>query len=212
AFFAGAISFLYLYRLIHTVFLGQAKPAHKDVKEAPVWMLIPQVIFMMVIMAISTFPNLITMPLSDVVGRYIPRPEWLTWSGYNIQLGGDVLHGNWNGNLAMLVTMGVFMVPLVWLLLVNRNIQKVQQLNIVFAAERPMKPGTTHFAHNMFAPYNKALGFLVNPRATAFWNSVSEWAHSLAATIAHIYTGNGQTYLLHIFLYVIVLYFVGGVY
>lgn len=211
AFFSSAIAFLYLYKLIHTVFLGQPKPAHKDVKEAPIWMIIPQGVFIMLIMAISMFPNLLTKPLSTLVSGYIPLPDWLSWQGYNITLNSPVLHGNWNGNLVMWVTFGVFGVPLLWLLMVNAKTQKVKQFNIVFAAERPYKPWTTHFAHNMFAHYNKALGWLIKPKVTGFWNSVSEWAHSAGAMLSYIYTGNGQTYLLHILLYTLVIYFAGGI-
>jgi hypothetical protein len=165
----------------------------------------------MAIMAISMLPNLLTKPISVIVGDYIVKPDWLTWQGYNITLASPVLHGNWNGNLIMLVTMGVFMFPLIWLLLVNAKTQKVKQFNIVFAAERPYKPWTTHFAHNMFAPYNKALGFLVKPKVTAFWAGVSEGAHSISTALSQIYTGNGQTYLLHIFLYLIVVFLISGV-
>lgn len=211
AFFSSAVAFLYLYRLIHTVFLGQPKPNQKDVKEAPVWLLIPQGIFIMVIMGASMFPNYLTKPLSNAVSAFIAKPEWLTWSGYNITLNSPVLHGNWNGNLVMLVTMGVFGFPLLWLLLVNAKTQKVKQFNIVFAAERPYKPWTTHFAHNMFAHYNKAVGWLITPKLTAFWQNVSEWTHSTAAMLSYIYTGNGQTYLLHIFMYILVIYIVGGI-
>ncbi len=211
AFFASAIAFLYLYRLIHTVFLGQAKPAQKDVKEAPIWLIIPQAVFIMVIMGISMFPNYITKPISSAVSGFITKPDWLSWTGYNITLASPVLHGNWNGNLVMMVTMGVFGIPLVWLLLVNARVQKVKQFNIVFAAERPDKPWTTHFAHNMFAHYKKALGWLITPKITEFWNNVTEWTHSIAATLSYIYTGNGQTYLLHIFMYVLVIFIIGGV-
>ncbi len=211
AFFSSAIAFLYLYKLIHTVFLGQAKPNQSQVKEAPIWLIIPQGIFIMAIMAISLFPNLITKPLSIAVGNYIDKPDWLSWSGYNIVLNSPVLHANWNGNLVMYVTMGVFIVPLLWLLLVNAKTQKVKQFNIVFAAERPYKPWTTHYAYNMFAPYFKALGFWVEPRATGFYKGVAEWTHSLSATLARLYTGNGQTYMLHIFLYMITLYLLLGV-
>ena len=210
-FFSSAIAFLYLYRLIHTIFLGQAKPNHRDVKEAPIWLIIPQGIFMMAIMAISVFPNLITQTLSRAVSPYIVKPDWISWNGYNIILNSPVLRGNWNGNLVMMVTMGVFIFPLLWLLLVNAKTQKVKQFNIVFAAERPYKPWTTHFAYNMFAPYQKALGFWVKPRATAFYQGLAEWTHSLSATLARLYTGNGQTYLLHLYLYMITLYLILGV-
>jgi len=211
AFFSSAISFLYLYKLIHTVFLGQPKPQQSQVKEAPIWLIIPQAIFIMAIMAISVFPNLITKPLSLAVGNFIPKPGWLAWNGYNLVLNSPWLHGNWNGNLVMFVTIGVFATPLIWLILVNAKAQKVKQFNIVYAAERPYKPWTTHVAYNMFAPYEKALGFLVKPHATAFYNGVAEWSHSLASTISRLYTGNGQTYMLHIFLYMLFLYSLLGV-
>ncbi len=211
AFFSSAISFLYLYKLIHAVFLGQAKPQQSLVKEAPIWLIIPQGIFIMAIMAISLFPNLITKTLSLAVGDFISKPDWLVWDGYNMLISSPLLKGNWNGNLVMLVTMGVFITPLIWLILVNARAQKVKQFNIVYAAERPYKPWTTHVAYNMFAHYDKALGFLVKPRITGFYNSVAEWTHSLASTLSRLYTGNGQTYILHIFLYMLFLYSLLGV-
>jgi hypothetical protein len=113
--------------------------------------------------------------------------------------------------MVMMVTMGVFIVPLVFLILFNGRTQKVKQFNIVYAAERPESPQTTHFAHNMFSHYYKALGGLTKPRILNFWNSVSEWSNSLAGLFRQIYTGNGQTYLLHILLYIVVLYIFLGV-
>jgi hypothetical protein len=162
-------------------------------------------------MGFSMFPNLLTKPLSAALGEYIAKPGWLSWNGYTIWLQSPALRGYWNGNLVMYVTMGVFMVPLVWLILVNARAQKVKQFNIVYAAERPYKPWTTHFAFNMFAHYYKALGFWVKPRWITFWDGVGEWTHSLSATVARLYTGNGQTYLLHIFLYVLLMYLILGV-
>lgn len=211
AFFSSAVAFLYLYKLIHTVFLGQPKPSQAHVKEAPIWFLIPQGVFIMLIMGASMFPNLITQPISKAIGDFIPKPEWLSWTGYNISLASPNLQAYWNGNLVMYVTMGVFMVPLIWLMLVIAKPQKVKQFNIVYAAERPYKPWTTHVAYNMFAHYQKALGSWVKPRAVSFWNGVGEWSQSLGATFARLYTGNGQTYLLHIFLYTIVMFMILGV-
>ncbi|MBF9014348.1 MULTISPECIES: proton-conducting transporter membrane subunit [unclassified Oceanispirochaeta] len=41
AFFASTLAFLYLFRLIHTIFLGQIKAHHREIKEAPPWLIIP---------------------------------------------------------------------------------------------------------------------------------------------------------------------------
>jgi len=204
AFFSSAIAFLYLFRLIYTIFLGQPKPQHNDVKEAPVWFLIPQYIFIMLIMAFSMRPELIVKPLSDIVAGYIPSTvHWVNGTMHTSL-------GYWNGSWIMYVTMGVFAVPLIWLSVFIDRPQKVKQFNIVFAAERPFKPWTTHFAHNFFAHYNKALGFLVKPKVKGFWDGVSEWTTSISATFNQIYSGNGQTYILHVLIYFVVLYYLAG--
>ncbi|MEA1986854.1 MAG: proton-conducting transporter membrane subunit, partial [Candidatus Marinimicrobia bacterium] len=204
-FFASGVSFLYLYRLIHTIFLGQLKYEHQNIKEAPIWFIIPQYIFLIGIMAISMYPNLIIQPLNSIAQTYFNSS--ISIDGYNIM---NSL-GYWNGNLVMWITMGVFVVPLVLLLLLNGKTQKVKQFNIVYAAERPESPQTTHVAHNMYAHYRKALGAWGKPRIWDFWHSASEWSHSIGDFFRHIYTGNGQTYIVQIILYIVVIYFIMGV-
>jgi NADH:ubiquinone oxidoreductase subunit 5 (subunit L)/multisubunit Na+/H+ antiporter MnhA subunit len=205
AFFAGAIAFLYLFRLIHTIFLGQLKDKYRNVKEASFWFLIPQIIFILGIMAISMFPNLILLPIMSAVQTQLPGN--VQWEGYKV----ITTLGYWNGNAVMIITMCVFMIPLIWLLSRVRMVQKVEQFNIVYAAERPDKPQTTHYAYNFFSHYQKALGFLANRQVTDFWYSVSEWSHSFGSMFRHLYTGNAQTYALQIIIYMVVLFAILGV-
>jgi formate hydrogenlyase subunit 3/multisubunit Na+/H+ antiporter MnhD subunit len=206
AFFASAVAFLYLFRLIHTIFLGQLKTNLRQVKEPSLWYIVPQFLFIGGIMAISMYPNLILKPLMSAVQGVLPG--YVQWDGYSVISS----LGYWNGNAVMMVTMGVFMVPLLWLLLRVKEVQKVQQFNIVFAAERPETPETTHFAYNFFSHYKKALGFLVQPLVHRFWTGVSEACHSVAAALRHYYTGDGQTYALHILLFAVLLFAFMGVY
>ncbi len=204
-FFASGVSFLYLYRLIHTIFLGQLKTEHQDVKEAPAWFIIPQYIFMAGIMAISMFPNLIIKPLNAIAMQYFDS---------SIQIEGLTVIselGHWNGNFVMNVTMAIFAVPFILLLVLKGKTQKVKQFNIVYAAERPESPQTTHVAHNMYAHFRKALGKWTLPRVQLFWDSVAEWSHTLGGFFRRVYTGNGQTYILHIIVYIVVMYVVMGV-
>lgn len=204
AFFASAIAFLYLFRLIQTVFLGQRKTHFKAVKEAPIMLLMPQMILMVLIMIFSINAKWLIEPLSDAVATYYPST--LTWTGTFLQTS----QGYWDGYLVMTIVGGVFMVPLVILLLVSATmkIQKVKQFNIVYAAERPDRPETTHYAYHFYSFYEKALGFLVRPRATQFWHGVVEWSHAAGAVCRILYTGNGQTYAALILLYFVILYFV----
>lgn len=196
AMFASGIAFLYLFRLIHTIFLGQLKDAHRDVKEAPLPILIPQIVGIVGILLVSMYPSVLLKPLEMAVAPYFEST--IKWEGYTVL---STL-GYWNGTAVMYVTMGVFLVPLAWLLVVQRkHTQKVGQFNIVYAAERPYRPETTHFGYNFFAPYEKALGFLLHPGATRFYHRIVSLADVLGGTIRRLYSGNVQTYVLWIVLY-----------
>jgi formate hydrogenlyase subunit 3/multisubunit Na+/H+ antiporter MnhD subunit len=206
AFFSSAVAFLYMYRILHTVFLGQRKLAHARLREAPAILLIPQFVLIAIIMLFSVYPKLLLDPLSAAVGSWLGGG--LMWDGLALQT-----HlGYWNAPMIMGIIAVVWMTPLVILLLASMTmkIQKVEQFNIVYAAERPHRPEDTHFAYNFFAHYDRALGFLVRPRATDFWNAAVEWSYSLAATMRVFYNGNGQTYALFILMFLVALYLVNG--
>jgi len=208
AMFASGVAFLYLFRLIHTIFLGQPKQGmFETIREAPIWGIIPQGLFMMAIMLFSMYPSLIIKPIQAAVDQVYPAAlEGVAWKGSTVLSS----LGYWNGSAVMYVTMGVFLIPLAWLMLVNGRIQKVKQFNIVYAAERPYKPETTHFAYNFFAHYRKALGFLVELRAERFWTMVKESTGALGGLVRRIYSGNAQTYALHIVIFVILFHLLAG--
>jgi formate hydrogenlyase subunit 3/multisubunit Na+/H+ antiporter MnhD subunit len=207
AMFASGIAFLYLFRLIHSIFLGQPKPCVAHVKEAPIWGLIPQFVFMGLIMLFSMFPNLLIQPIQAAVEPFFPAAaEGVTWQGATVLSS----LGYWNGSAVMYVTMGVFMVPLIWLLIMQGRAQRVKQFNIVYSAERPYKPETTHYAFNFFSHYKKALGFLTETRTDRFWSWITSAVDALAGAVRRIYSGNAQTYVLHILIFVLMLFALSG--
>ncbi|MFB6342973.1 proton-conducting transporter membrane subunit [Saccharicrinis sp. FJH62] len=201
-FFSGIVAFLYLYKLIASVFLGQLKDNHRRVKEAPWYYLLPQVIFMVAIMVLSADPGVLLKPLATLIPVSVSG-ETLKWSGSLA----STSFGYWNAFVIISVVVVMFVIILGWLMYHSRKAQKVKQFNIVFAAERPFRPETTHISYNMFAGYKKALGFLMTPLASRFWEAVSECSDAIADKIRTWYTGNGQTYALHMLIYAIILYF-----
>jgi hypothetical protein len=171
------------------------------VREAPLLLIIPQLLFVLAIMSISTYPGLLIRPAAAAAEAAFPTA--LSWEG----LTAVSSLGYFNGTAVMVITMAVFALLLIWLLLVQRRPKWVGQFNIVFSAERPHRPETSHFAYNFFAPYRKALGFLTEPLAGRLWAGIAEAAGAAGGALRRIYTGNGQTYALHILLFVGVLYF-----
>jgi formate hydrogenlyase subunit 3/multisubunit Na+/H+ antiporter MnhD subunit len=200
-FFSGPIAFLYLFRLIHTVFLGQLKDEHRKLKEAPFWIVLPQMIYVVLLLGFAVVPGLALRHVDHYMNQFFPSGG-LGWEGIHI----SSPYGYWEPISIMLVIGVIFVTLFAWLLFVNRRAQKVKQFNIVFAAERPHRPETTHFAWNFFAPYRKALGFLVQPFVTRFWEAVTDTLHAGADLGRRFYTGNGQTYAVQFVAFVIVVY------
>lgn len=203
-FFSGIIAFLYLYRLIHSIFLGPLKDKHRIVKEISPWFLIPAYILIMGIMFFSAKPELILQPFGEVTAQFFPSHQ-LEWTDSGKAIG---QLGYWNGSQIMIIVMAAFALMVLWLIMLNRNAKNVEQFNIVYAGERPERPETTHISYNMFAGYNKALGFLVAPGITKGWKWISESITEIADQGRRIYNGNGQTYLVHVLAYVIIVYLI----
>ncbi|NSW44850.1 MAG: NADH-quinone oxidoreductase subunit F [Bacteroidales bacterium] len=200
-FFSGIVAFLYLYKLIASVFLGQIKDNLRKVKEAPMGFIIPQVVLLVVLMILSVQPNLLLQPLSQVIPDKVIG-EGLQWDG-NLAF---TTFGYWNAFAIMSVVVIMFAILFLWLYVNSRKAQKVKQFNIVFAAERPFRPETTHVSYNMFAGYNKALGFMVHPLATKFWNGLSNLCEAIADKVRSWYNGDGQVYAIHLLVYALIVY------
>lgn len=201
-FFSGIIAFLYLFKLIYSVFLGQLKDNLRHVTDISIWFAIPIYTLIIGIMIFSAKPEWVLVPLGNMIAQWHPNGG-LTWSGGMA----TAPFGYWYGT-AVMVTIGIMFVSLLsWLLILSRKAVKVSQFNIVYSAEAPQRPETTHMSYNIYAGYNKALGWLVAPKITEFWETISDWVHSLAIYGRHIYGGNGQVYLMYIMAYFLTIYF-----
>ncbi|NVK46814.1 MAG: NADH-quinone oxidoreductase subunit F [Rhodobacteraceae bacterium] len=202
-FMAGPVGFLYLFRLIHTIFLGQPKDNLRQIKEAPFWIILPQMLFVAFLIAFAALPGMILQRVDRYIGTLF-GDQPLVWSGRIV----NSAYGTWNPVAIWGVIIVVFVTVLGLLIWMNHNAQRVKQFNIVFSAERPFKPQTTHFAWNFFAPYRKAMGFLETPVSTSFWTGVTNALHGTAEFSRKLYTGNGQTYAVQLLLFVIAVYLI----
>lgn len=200
-FLAGPVAFLYLFRLIYTIFLGQMKDEYRQLKEAPFWIVLPQMLFVVMLLVVAVVPGLVLRHVDAYISQLLPSGA-LRWDELTI----TSQYGYWNPIAIMVIVGIIFLSLLAWLMFLNRNAQKVKQFNIVFSAERPYRPETTHFAWNFYAPYRKAVGFMTAPLITRFWEAMSELLHSLGDIVRRLYTGNGQTYAYHFLIFVVAVY------
>ena len=209
--FATMIAFLYLYRLIHSIFLGQMKTAHRTVREAPWPALAAQGVLMALIMVLSIWPQAILGPITAVLN--VPgEVAGLAAGGSILTIDGMVLQTplGYVNPAAVMATVGVlFGLFLAILLVLAPKPKWVRQMDMVFSAEVPPPPEETHYAYAMYRPYERAFAPVLSPRVTRFWGGVTETVGAVTEAGRRFYTGNAQTYLLYAVVMIVLLSFLG---
>ena len=138
AFFASTGSFLYLYRGLHTIYLGQLSPRFKDVKEAPLTMSLAMLFVMMLVMFTGFFPGLVLFPVNTAVAEMGLKP--VTMNLFMVEGATTTI----NGTLIGVLFMGaVFIVGFLYI--------------IYTAGEEPKEWGLTeekyHYGMHFYEPF-----------------------------------------------------------
>ena len=169
----------------YAVFLGVAKPAHDEVREAPLQLLLPQFVLVAAILALSFLPKLFMEPVSAAIDPYFAST--LVWEGMSL----ETIYGYWNPMpvLAATTAAAALLFALSWL---------------VYRAGRGR--GAPIGVARFYRFYQAAFTPLVIPLADVLWDGISHLAVGAAELVRRIYTGNGQTYLLYMLYYVVVIY------
>ncbi len=202
-FISSGIAFLYLWRLIHTVFLGQLKDNHRNVKDISIWFAIPIYVMIIGLLIFSAKPDWVLIPMGNVIAQYFPTGQ-LVWDG-----GTAISHyGYWSPSILGITIGATFLTVLIWLLLSTRKAHKVKQFDITYSGERPERPETTHVAYNVFEGVYKAIWIATIPLVETFWTRVTNLLHDTAGFTRRIYSGNGQSYMLHIVFFILITYLV----
>jgi NADH-quinone oxidoreductase subunit M len=152
AFFASTGGFLYLYRGMHSIYLGQLSPRFARVKEAPPLQSLAMVLLMIAVYAVGTFPGLVLLPLNRAIvasgGRALDVSlRAITGVTSRIDLG-----------VVSLVFLASFAATLVLYLLGKRR-TAVAPLDTYTSGEDPadwaMTPEQYHYAYHFYEPFEK---------------------------------------------------------
>ena len=194
AMFASVVAFLYAFRLLYAVFLGQLSPRYSNVREAPLTLLIPQGILTAGVMALSFRPtfflNLLVPGIRSAGGLASDSPV-ITGTEVTTVL------GNWNAWWVGLMVMALFGFAFVFYWLSGRRPKHVGQLDIGYAGELPPSPSAAHYAGIFYRPYRRALSFLPPIHAGKVFHGITGIVRSSGDVIRSIFTGDARTYLAH---------------
>jgi formate hydrogenlyase subunit 3/multisubunit Na+/H+ antiporter MnhD subunit len=202
--FASVVAFLYLFRLIHNIFLGQLKPEHREVREAPLGLLISQAVLVMAIMGLSMFPEVLLRVISATIAPLFGGGGLRFLADGSLE--GSLGYLNAFGVMAMV--MGLFAIFFAFILFVGPKTKKVRQLDIVYSAELPPPPEEIHYSYDFYRPYKRAFAPLLRVSAGRGWNRFASAVERLADVGRRFYTGDAQTYLVYAVAFLIVVAFV----
>lgn len=165
-FFGSVGSFLYVFRPLSAVFLGQLKPQHKDIKEAPIGMMIPMIAMSLISLFYGVFPTSLV--------NYTAKIEASLGMKTVIETSGLVIKGS-NGDLnASLVTAIFafgFVISLVIFLLGPKS-RKVGLMDTYTAGEFLYTPELYHYSFNFYAPFERL--YAKHPNIVAMYAGLVE--------------------------------------
>ncbi len=163
AFFGSIGSFLYVFRPLSAVFLGQLSTKHKDVKEAPALMIIPMAILSLITLAFGVFPNFVLSIISKIQTS-VGLP--------GLQLEGTRIIAS-NGAIDPTLVVGIFglgFVIAMIIFIVHPKSRKVDLMDQYTASEFIWTPELLHYATDFYAPFERL--YEKAPRTETFYNAL----------------------------------------
>ncbi|MEN8223371.1 MAG: proton-conducting transporter membrane subunit, partial [Acidobacteriota bacterium] len=190
---ASVMAFMYCFKLLHTIFLGQMKPEFKKIKKAPLPIMVVELFFAGLTLLIGAKPGILLK-----AGEKIIPSLGISDTGYSYSGVSKILSsiGHWNAYALMIFTGITFIGVLIVFYLNNPKIRKVGQLDIGYSGEVPETPEQLHYGYNIYAHFKRAVRFLIVPFVSRIYSSTYRSILSLVDLFRKFYSGDLNTYAL----------------
>lgn len=201
-FFASTAAFLYLYRFIFSLFLGQEEKEFANVKEAPLRMVVPMVILALSTLVLGVFPGIILKPISAAMG-YLGNfhHAWET----------SVLFNDWGSivdmNTVIASIASVFIIATILITIKGyKHNRYVTTKDIHTSGEVPTENENLTYAVDFYKPFERALGSVLKPSVNKAFNNIGKFLEDSFEHLRYVYTGNGQTYAMYVMGFLLILF------
>ncbi len=201
AFLSSTAAFLYSYRFLFGVFLGQEEPETKDVKEAPATMVVPMVLLALLLLFLGAFPGYLFDPIAKGM-EYLGMGQ-IDWNA-------TVLSNGWGDHVDTLAVINsiviVFVLAFIFLGLKNRKRTRyVTTKDIHTSGEIPTQNENLTYAVDFYKPFERAIAPVMKRKMDYYYNRFGEGLEAFFNFLRRIYTGNGQTYALYVVIFLVIL-------
>lgn len=183
AFFSSTAAFLYLYRGLHSVYLGQLSPRFSRIKTAPPLQAAVMVFFMGATFAVGVYPGLFLIPINEAIVAEGGKAVTVTLT----EIVGVTSRINLFSVTAAFVGAVLFVLVLY---IIGKGRKKVEPLDTYTAGETPedwdMVPEQYHYAYNFYEPFEK----MINP--VIDWFSFERWFEKIRHNVSRLSMGIGR--------------------
>jgi len=200
-FFSSTAAFLYAYRFLFGLFLGQEEKETENVKEAPITMLIPMVILALISIVTGAMPGLIFKPAAEALQSIgVSSINWQMSSLSNIW-------GNTTDlSLIGMMVAAVFVIIFIFLTFKGKkNTRFVGTKDISSSGELWKEGENWTFQQDFFKPFERAAAPLYKLKMNKLWQDIGDALEAFFGFARKIYTGNGQTYAMFVIAFLAVL-------
>jgi len=200
SFVASTAAFLYCYRLIFTIFLGQRPPRFDDVKEVPWAMRAPMLLLSFLTIYLGFYPyhllHLIGMAESSVMGL-VP-----------MNLSQSILFNDL-GNVSTMTVMQIigssFIIIFILVNVLYKRSRKVGLKDIHTSGEVPGPEINLHYAVDFYQPFARSIRYILERSADRVYSMFADNLEGFFDVLRYVYTGNAQTYALFVIIFLAML-------
>ena len=197
--FASTGAFMYLFRCLASVFLGQLPKKYENVKEAPLFMAIPMSILMVLMLVIGVFPGIVMKPINKVlaaIGYDVTDASWTT-------VHSSLSNSDLDLKYLFYIFMAGFIISAV-LYMFSAKQTKVTQDDNYTAGENPEDWGTTaerfNFSYGFYQPFKEIFNPMLDLISFDRWmSSFGRIVERMSDAVSLLYTrGEGSIIMLYI--------------
>ena len=183
AFFASTGAFLYLYRGLHSIYLGQLSPRFSSIKPSPPLQMASMALMMISIFIVGAYPGIFLTPIQGAVKAF-------TGGTINADLTSIAGVTTKINLLVVSVTFIASFLLVLFLYIVGKKRAHVEPLDSYMSGEYPqdwdMIPEQYHYAFRFYEPFEK----MINPSLERF--SFENWFGNITYNIKRFSTSLGR--------------------
>lgn len=202
AFFGSIGSFLYVFRPLAAVFLGQLAPRHEKLKEASVLMMIPMIILSAMSIFFGVFPKYVLRVIGEIQSSIGITP--VEMNGNSIV----AINGFLNAyHVFIIFGFGFFLALILYILMPKSH--RVELMDTYTSAEFIYTPELYHYAHNFYAPFERL--YQNHPSVENFLNRIAYKFDELGQLVSAVFFSHQPAVTVFWLMILTTIIYLGGV-